>query len=87
MIGRIAVSTQGRDKGRAFIIVDTPEENFVMLCDGELRRLEKPKRKKLKHIKLLAIDPVEIPETNKKLNELIKNISQSYLGGNFRGKG
>ena len=77
MIGRMAVSTQGRDKGRVFIIVDTPEENFVMLADGKLRRLEKPKRKKLKHIKLLTFDPIEIPGSNKKLTELIKNISQS----------
>ena len=77
MVGRFAKSLSGRDKGRVFIIVDAPEENFVMLSDGELRKLEKPKRKKLKHIKLLAIDPVEIPGTNKKLTELIKNISQS----------
>ncbi len=77
MVGRFAVSLSGRDKGRVFIIVDTSEENFAQLCDGELRKLEKPKRKKLKHIKLLAYTPVEIPETNKKLTELIKNISQS----------
>lgn len=77
MIGRFAQSTAGRDEGRVFIIVGTPDKNFVLLCDGELRRLEKPKRKKLKHIKLLAYTPVEIPETNKKLSELIKNISQS----------
>lgn len=77
MIGQFAVSLSGRDKGRAFLIVGIPEENFVLCCDGKLRKLEKPKRKKLKHIKLLAIDPVEIPETNKKLTELIKNISQS----------
>ena len=77
MIGRFAVSTGGRDKGRGFLIVDTPEENFVLLSDGSLRKLEKPKRKKLKHIKLLANTAVEIPQTNKKLTELIKNISQS----------
>ncbi len=77
MIGRFAESTSGRDKGRVFLIIDTPEENFVMLSDGKLRKLEKPKRKKLKHIKLLAYTPIEIPETNKKLTELIKNISQS----------
>ena len=77
MIGRFAVSTAGRDKGRVFMIIGTPDENLVMLSDGSLRRLEKPKRKKLKHIQLLANDPVAIPETNKKLTELIKNISQS----------
>ena len=77
MKGQFVMSTQGRDKGRVFIIVDTPCENFVLLADGKLRSIEKPKRKKLKHIKLLAIDPVEIPGNNKKLHELIKNISQS----------
>lgn len=77
MVGRFAVSNAGRDKGRVFLIVETPDKNYVMLSDGLLRKIEKPKRKKLKHIKLLAIEPVELPETNKKLTELIKNISQS----------
>lgn len=77
MKGRYAVSLSGRDKGRVFLIVDNPDKNFVMLCDGKLRTLEKPKRKKLKHIKLLAIDSVNTPENNKKLYEQIREISQS----------
>lgn len=77
MIGQYAVSLSGRDKGRVFLIVGAPEENYVLCCDGKLRKLEKPKRKKLKHIKLLAIDSVKIPENNKKLYEQIKQISQS----------
>lgn len=77
MTGRYAVSLCGRDKGRIFLIVGMSEENYVLCCDGKLRKLEKPKRKKLKHIKLLAIDSVNIPENNKKLYEQIKEISQS----------
>ena len=76
MIGQYAVSLSGRDKGRVFMIVDTPEENFVMLSDGKLRKLKKPKRKKIKHIKLLSVKE-EIPETDRKLYSRIKEISQS----------
>ncbi len=77
MKGQFAMSTAGRDKGRVFLILDTLDSDFVLLADGKLRSLEKPKRKKLKHTKLLKFDPVEIPENNKRLRELIKNISQS----------
>lgn len=77
MKGQFAQSISGRDKGRVFMIVATLEEGYVALADGKLRRLEKPKRKKLKHLKLLAIDAAEIPQNNKRLSELIKQISQS----------
>lgn len=77
MKGQFAISLSGRDKGRVFMIVETHEEGYVSLADGKLRRLEKPKRKKLKHIKLLCKEAAEIPQTDKGLYELIKNISQS----------
>lgn len=77
MIGQYAVSLSGRDKGRTFIILGVPEENFVLLADGELRRIAKPKRKKLKHIRLLSVRDGVIPETDRKLYTRIKEISQS----------
>ncbi|MDY5730412.1 MAG: KOW domain-containing RNA-binding protein [Eubacteriales bacterium] len=50
-IGRVVLSTQGRDKGRLFIVVDSINEAFVSIADGDLRKLNKPKRKKIKHLK------------------------------------
>ncbi|NMD37950.1 MAG: RNA-binding protein [Christensenellaceae bacterium] len=50
-VGRIVLSTQGRDKGRFFIIVEVVNDNFVLLADGDLRKLEKPKLKKIKHLR------------------------------------
>lgn len=50
-VGRIVVSKQGRDKGRAFIVSELINENFVMLIDGDLRKLSKPKLKKVKHLR------------------------------------
>ena len=47
--GQIVFSKAGRDKRLAFIIVST-EGDYVFLADGRLRSLEKPKKKKMKHI-------------------------------------
>ena len=46
----IVISLAGRDQGKLFYVVDT-EENFVLIADGKGRKLENPKRKKLKHVR------------------------------------
>jgi ribosomal protein L14E/L6E/L27E len=43
------ISLNGRDASKRFIIVGI-EENFSLLADGKGRKLEKPKRKKNKHL-------------------------------------
>lgn len=48
--GDIVISRAGRDKGRALIVLDRLDENFVLLVDGDLRRIEKPKKKKIIHL-------------------------------------
>lgn len=50
-IGSIVISTMGRDKGMYFIVVAV-EENYVYLVDGSVRKVDKPKKKKIKHIEL-----------------------------------
>ena len=49
----IVLSLAGRDKGKLFYVMDT-EENFVILADGKGRKLENPKRKKLKHVRRVS---------------------------------
>ncbi len=65
-IGRVAVSRSGRDQGRAFLIVEMLESPYVMIADGGLRRLAKPKRKKLKHLKL---QPMVLENIQEKLKQ------------------
>lgn len=50
LIGRIAYSKAGRDQGRKFIILNVINDNYVNIIDGDLRTVEKPKKKKLKHL-------------------------------------
>ena len=49
----IVISLAGRDQGKLFYVVDT-EENFVLIADGKGRKLENPKRKKLKHVRRVS---------------------------------
>ena len=49
----IIESLAGRDKGKFFYVIDT-EENFVLIADGKGRKLENPKRKKLKHVRRVS---------------------------------
>ncbi|MDO4565065.1 MAG: KOW domain-containing RNA-binding protein [Clostridia bacterium] len=59
-VGDAVLSKAGRDAKRAFVIVEVIGTDWVMLCDGALRKLNKPKRKKVRHIKKLdKIPPFE----------------------------
>jgi len=49
-IGQIVLSKMGRDKNRFFIIYSITNDGYVYLVDGNLRKVKKPKKKKIKHI-------------------------------------
>lgn len=51
VIGRVAFSKAGRDKGKIFIVVGVINEDFVLIADGDLRPVERPKKKRLKHLR------------------------------------
>ena len=61
----LIVSKAGRDKGQLFYVIDT-DEQYVYLADGKSRKLEKPKRKKRKHIE-------QVPRTESRIAEKIRN--------------
>lgn len=54
--GRLCLSRAGHDAGRYYMITRAAsEDGYVYIADGRLRRLGKPKRKKLKHLRLTPI--------------------------------
>ena len=61
----LIVSKAGRDQGQLFYVIDA-DEQYVYLADGKSRRLEKPKRKKRKHIE-------QVPRTESRIAEKIRN--------------
>ena len=48
----IVLSEAGRDKGMLFFVIDT-DGVYVSLVNGKERKLEHPKRKKVKHVCLV----------------------------------
>lgn len=58
LIGCFVRSKSGRDAGRYYVIINTHHE-YVYLVDGNIRTLDNPKKKNLKHInKSSYFDPV-----------------------------
>ena len=52
MIGKFATSKAGHDKTKLYIIINEDLE-YVYLVDGDLKQLDKPKKKSKKHIQII----------------------------------
>jgi len=50
-IGRVVISKCGRDEGRLFLVTGEIDEDFVLIADGDTRKLERQKKKRRKHLK------------------------------------
>lgn len=51
IVGQLVSSKAGRDADRYFLIYEVLDQSFVRVVDGDLRRVEAPKRKSIKHLK------------------------------------
>ena len=52
-VGGICQSTQGRDKGRYYIISAVEADGKVSVVDGNFKKLAYPKKKNAKHLRFL----------------------------------
>lgn len=52
MIGKFATSKAGHDKTKLYVIMKEDAE-YVYLVDGDLKPLDKPKKKSKKHIQII----------------------------------
>lgn len=79
-VGMVVCATAGKEKDN-FYVVTKIDGNAVYLADGKHRKLQKPKRKNVKHIRLTG----EIWElegmTDKALRRRLKERNAD-LGGN-----
>lgn len=64
VLGQIVISNAGHDRDSHLVVIGHEGENFVFVADGRLRTVEKPKRKKLRHV--LRTD-IYSPENLKKI--------------------
>ena len=81
-IGEIVQSTQGRDRGRFLVVMELIDEEHVLLVDGLLRRLDKPKKKKTRHMVSLGVFSEEIRQrinSGKKMNNALIRVELERL--------
>ena len=50
-IGSVVISKAGRDRGRLFLVVGEVDDDFVMVANGALRKMDRQKKKRRKHLK------------------------------------
>ncbi len=82
-VGDIVLSKMGRDSGRYFVVVSV-QDNFVFICDGDLHKADKPKKKKNKHVKATGSSNAyvaaklseEIKVTNTELRRAISEFEE-----------
>ena len=79
----IVKSTAGRDKGELFFVLAT-EGDFLLLADGRLRPVERPKRKRRKHVVLRRADGGELSRRIRS-NESITNSELRKARAAIRG--
>ena len=60
LLGKVVNSKAGRDIHRNFIVVGILNNEYVYISDGDLRKIEKPKKKKVKHLRFTDIVAEEI---------------------------
>ena len=91
-ISDVVITTAGRDQGKLFYVIGT-DPVYLLLANGKDRTLDKPKRKKRKHVakvlrsetrvadKLRSGDKVLNSELRRDLAEFSQKMQSNNLGG------
>ena len=61
MISDVVVSTAGHDQGQLFYVIDM-DETYLYLANGKDRTLDKPKRKKRRHVQKVLRSETRVAE-------------------------
>ena len=82
-ISDVVVSTAGHDQGKLFYVIDE-DANYLTLANGKDRTLDKPKRKKRRHVqKVLRSETrvaAKILSGDKVLNSELRRDLQFHAG-------
>ena len=80
LLGQLFISLAGRDKGLICTVVGIPEDDgYVLIADGRIRKVENPKKKKLKHLKPIDCEKLS---SEKLTNRLIREAINEYKEDN-----
>lgn len=73
--GMLARSKCGHDAGNVYVIICV-DQSYVYLVDGRIRTLEKPKKKKKKHVQIICSKYDITGATDVSIRRLLKEWSK-----------
>ena len=73
--GNLAKSKAGHDKYKIYVIIRENDE-YVYLSDGDLKKIDNPKKKNKKHVQPIKCDNADCVN-----NEIIRELIRHYIGG------
>ncbi len=87
-VGAIVKSKCGRDVGRVYCVLSVTSTDFVELVNGRSRKLNNPKRKRIKHLEVLSESDLKHKiEQQQKIYDsdiitILNEFKMSFNGGN-----
>lgn len=78
-VGQLVVAAAGRDANKKFIITCIINDQYVYISDGDSRKIDNPKKKKLKHLKLTQYISEDIAEALKQNKTVSDSVISKYI--------
>ncbi len=83
-VGSVVFSKAGRDQGKFYVVTEIVDASYVKIADGDLRRVDTPKLKKIKHLKaqgeVLEKLAEKFEEGKKVFDAEVKSALRAYNG-------
>ncbi|NLL42042.1 MAG: hypothetical protein GX251_01730 [Firmicutes bacterium] len=73
-IGQLVTSRMGRDSGKKYVVIESCQDNHVRLADGFVRKVDRPKRKNVKHLIAHGVI-LEAPLDDKAIRDFLEQHS------------
>ena len=74
--GLVVRAKAGRDKGGFFIVIDFNEKE-AFICNGKRRKLNKPKKKNIKHLAMTnTVFPLNELTSDKKIKSVLNKFEK-----------
>ncbi|MBC9785276.1 KOW domain-containing RNA-binding protein [Heliobacterium chlorum] len=87
--GQLVLSRNGRDQNRYFLVLKILDPDYLLIADGRYRKVDTPKKKKVKHLQLTELVVAEIGEmlqqgktpTNTQVDSAIRQLLETVEVG------
>lgn len=76
--GMLVRSHAGHDKGKLYIIIEERDQ-MLLLSDGKIRTMERPKAKKVMHVQLIKEKLEEKEMTDISIRSFIKKYQKEHM--------